>query len=264
MELYQLKSFLAIARESNLTRAAQALNLSQSALSSQLKLLEEELGVVLFQRTSRGMVLTEGGRTLQAHAQEVLQAAKRMRQKAITLHRGRGESLVIGLHADPGFLRVSDLQRRLALLHAHLEVAFSPCSTAGAVPALRQGSVDLGFCFGESFEADVEHLSLARVRSCVVIPPALIPVGKSLGWQEIASLPWVWGGTSRLFTRPCSITWSSTGSPPARRSAPPTRTRSGSWPWPARGSRCCGKTWPGPSRRRGAWSSGSAAGFSSP
>ena len=56
MELYQLKSFLTIALEKNLTRAAETLHLSQSALSSQIKLLEEEFGVPLFSRTSRAIV----------------------------------------------------------------------------------------------------------------------------------------------------------------------------------------------------------------
>lgn len=64
MELYQLKSFLAIVREQNLTRAADALNLSQSALSSQIKALEEELGLRLFKRSSRGMTLTHQGEAL--------------------------------------------------------------------------------------------------------------------------------------------------------------------------------------------------------
>ena len=54
MELYQLQSFAVIAQTKNLTRAAETLNLSQSALSSQLKGLEEDLGVVLFKRGARG------------------------------------------------------------------------------------------------------------------------------------------------------------------------------------------------------------------
>jgi DNA-binding transcriptional LysR family regulator len=64
MELYQLRIFLTIARTGNLTRAAERLNASQPAVSSQIKALEEELGVTLFARTPRGMELTQEGRIL--------------------------------------------------------------------------------------------------------------------------------------------------------------------------------------------------------
>lgn len=59
MELYQLKTFLIIARTGNLTRAATELHASQPTVSGQLKALEEELNVVLFERTPRGMVLIQ-------------------------------------------------------------------------------------------------------------------------------------------------------------------------------------------------------------
>ena len=61
MELYQLRTFLAIADEANLTRAAERVHTSAPAVSAQLKALEEELGVRLFERTPKGMVLTPAG-----------------------------------------------------------------------------------------------------------------------------------------------------------------------------------------------------------
>lgn len=56
-----LRYFRAVAHEGNLTRAAKKLNLSQSALSIQIKLLEERLGHSLFERHGRGLVFTEAG-----------------------------------------------------------------------------------------------------------------------------------------------------------------------------------------------------------
>ena len=58
MELFQLRSFQAVAQTGNLTRAAEALHLSQSALSVQIRNLEDELGVELFARQAKGMRLT--------------------------------------------------------------------------------------------------------------------------------------------------------------------------------------------------------------
>ena len=64
MEISQLRAFVEIAKLGQLTRAADRLHLSQPALSGQLKALEESLGVSLFERSSSGMTLTSGGRSL--------------------------------------------------------------------------------------------------------------------------------------------------------------------------------------------------------
>ena len=61
MELYQLRTFAAVAEEAHLTRAAERLHLSQPAVSGHIKALEQELDVRLFERTATGMVLTESG-----------------------------------------------------------------------------------------------------------------------------------------------------------------------------------------------------------
>ena len=72
MEIQQLRTFLAIAREGHMTRAANQLHLSQPAVSAQLKKLEEELGQQLFDRTSKGMVLTKAGETFRGFVDEAL------------------------------------------------------------------------------------------------------------------------------------------------------------------------------------------------
>ncbi len=64
MELYQLRSFITVAGENHLTRAAQKLNTSQPAVSAHIKALEEEFGFSLFVRTPKGMQLTPGGQAL--------------------------------------------------------------------------------------------------------------------------------------------------------------------------------------------------------
>ena len=64
MEIYQLRTFLAVARLGHLTRAAEQLHLTQPAVSKQVKALEQELGVLLFERQPTGMVLTSEGRAL--------------------------------------------------------------------------------------------------------------------------------------------------------------------------------------------------------
>ena len=186
MELYQLKSFLAIVREQNLTRAAEALHLSQSALSSQIKALEEELGLRLFKRSSRGMTLTHHGEALLPHAHEVLDAAARLRQKAGALSRGVSASVTISLNADPTFLRVSKVNQRLALLHPGLNVIFLTSQSVQTAQMLRQGMIDLGLFYGDLKEPDIEHQVIAQIRICVVIPRRLLNCVADLDWSSIA------------------------------------------------------------------------------
>lgn len=192
MELNQLKSFLTIARERNLTRAADKLHLSQSALSTQLKQLEEELGVALFRRTARGMELSEHGSELQSLAEETLESARRLRRRAMQLQQGVGETLVIGLNASPAFLRVGAVNRRLSLLHGDLNLIYRSSETLRTSELLRHGHLDLAFFYGNSADADIRHLLLSWVRICVAIPRGLAADPTALGWEQLAALPWIW------------------------------------------------------------------------
>lgn len=80
MELRVLNYFLAIAREENITRAAQQLHVTQPTLSRQIAQLEEELGVKLFVRSNHNIILTEDGMLLKRRAQELLALADKTKQ----------------------------------------------------------------------------------------------------------------------------------------------------------------------------------------
>jgi LysR family transcriptional activator of nhaA len=75
LNLHHLRLFRAVASDGTLTGAARALNLSQSALSSQIKTLEASLGQDLFERRGRGLVLTEAGRIALDHAEAIFRTA---------------------------------------------------------------------------------------------------------------------------------------------------------------------------------------------
>ena len=79
MDIKQLRAFITISETNNITKAAAMLNIVQPAVSRQIHLLEEELGVVLFDRGRHGMTLTQEGKILEGYARRVikeLEAAK--------------------------------------------------------------------------------------------------------------------------------------------------------------------------------------------
>lgn len=92
MELRHLRYFEAVARHNHVSRAAQELHLAQPSLSKQLRVLEQELGVALFDRVGRGIVLTDAGRLLLPYARSILSevaAARDALQQHHDLRRGR-------------------------------------------------------------------------------------------------------------------------------------------------------------------------------
>ena len=97
MEIRTLRYFLAVAREENMTRAAETLHLSQPALSKQLKSLEEELGKKLFTRHSFSIKLTEEGILLRDRAEDLVSMADKIEQEFMALDEITGGDLYFGL-----------------------------------------------------------------------------------------------------------------------------------------------------------------------
>lgn len=193
MELYRLKSFLTITDTGNLTKAARQLHISQSALSSQLRQLEEELEFSLFDRTPRGMKLSATGREILPAIKELLAAEEKLLKKARFLSQNSGEALQIGLNADPGFLQVGAINRRLQLLYSDINVIFLASQSTRTARMLHQGQLDLAFVYGAISDPTIHTQKLVDIRFCVAIPTSLKPPEMdSLDWSQLAKLPWIW------------------------------------------------------------------------
>lgn len=192
MELYQLKSFAAVAREKNLTRAARVIHISQSALSTQIKALEDELGVALFKRTSRGMELTVKGTELLKLAETTLNAADNMVREAGKMKQELSGSITIGMNSDPTHLKMTRINRLMNQRHPAISVGYIKSQTLKTDHMLRHSEIDLGFIYGRSCEKDIMYRELTQVDFFIVIPINLVPAGPEPGWKEIAGMPWIW------------------------------------------------------------------------
>ena len=117
MEFRQLKYFLAVADEGHITKAAQRLNITQPPLSQQIILLENELGVQLFQRSKKQVVLTEAGRALQNRAEQIVSLMKTAVDEVQEAADGLRGKLTIGTITSSGR---SLLPEYIQKYHLHL------------------------------------------------------------------------------------------------------------------------------------------------
>ena len=144
MELRQLHTFAAVAEHLSFTRAAETLSYAQSSVTAQIQSLESELGVPLFERLGRRVVLTEAGERLRGYAgkmlqleQEALQAVPSSREPAGTLTIGAPESLCT--------YRLPPVLARFRERHPRVKLVFRPGNCSELRRYVVDGSLDVAF-----------------------------------------------------------------------------------------------------------------------
>jgi LysR family transcriptional activator of glutamate synthase operon len=166
VELRQLRCVEAVARHRHFTRAAEELHVAQSALSHQIRRLEQELGTPLFERTSRRVRATEAGQAVAARARRVLAEVDGARQEVDELRgvlRGR---IWIGPLVPAGDLDVPGLLARFSRAHPGVEVGLREGIAADLLRMLAADELDAAFCLlaGEiPDDLAVERLSQEEV-----------------------------------------------------------------------------------------------------
>ena len=191
MELYQLRSFAAVAEVGHLTRAAEKLHISQPAVSAQIKALEDELGVALFERVSSGMVLTSAGRKLLPAAEKVLAAAQLLRSRARALQGQVVGRVSVGTVSDPSFTRVGDFLAHAVEAHPLLEIEIHHEVSGAAFNKVSDGELDASFYYGSLEHPDVAAVPLIDFAYRIVAPAPWGDRIRHASWEEIVALPWI-------------------------------------------------------------------------
>jgi DNA-binding transcriptional LysR family regulator len=184
MELYQRRGFVAVAELGQMTRAAERLHISQPALSAQIRALEDELGVVLFQRGPGGMAPTADGRQLLPEAERVLAAAQALRSQLAL----RGEvagRVRLGTVGDPELTRLADVLRHTVDCFPLLEIDVHHEISGAAFEKVRDGELDVAFYYGNPVHPAVAAVPLKTLGFRIVGPPR----GRQ-GWPMPAGKRW--------------------------------------------------------------------------
>jgi DNA-binding transcriptional LysR family regulator len=145
IELHQLKYFVAVAEELNFARAAERLHISQPPLTRQIQQLEKELGVQLFNRTTRRVQLTEAGQIYLEEARATLAQVKRGVSVARRANRGEIGRLVIGFEASSAYDILPQSRQLFKKQFPNVELKFVDMRTDDQAQALHEGWISLGF-----------------------------------------------------------------------------------------------------------------------
>ncbi|NHQ87917.1 MULTISPECIES: LysR family transcriptional regulator [Iodobacter] len=191
MDLTQLKTFVTVAEEASLTRASEVLFLSQPAVSAQIKALEAELGVTLFQRTARGMTLTMAGNVLKQDAMRALDAAKHVFSRALSFRDGLSGECNIGTISEPVMLRLSELLSSLMDLHPGLSLRLSQSISGTVIDQLLEGKLHGGYVIGHIDDARIASIPVRPITLRIVAPFNWLDKISGAKWEDIARLPWI-------------------------------------------------------------------------
>jgi DNA-binding transcriptional LysR family regulator len=184
LDLLKLKTFLVVAATSSFTRAAAELGYSQSSVTTHIQSLERELGVPLFDRFGRKVLLTEIGRQMLDYANRLLALAEEA--KAAVRKQGNWAGpLSVGAPEAVITYRLPDVLRQLQALYPHIHISVYPRSDSRAqVDEVLDGSLDVAFI--------VDEIISSELLTSVCLATEEILIVKALDYEFTVTQPFRW------------------------------------------------------------------------
>jgi len=192
MEFRHLRCFLAVAEELHFARAAERLHIEQSPLSRAIKDLEEELGVVLFARTTRSTRLTRAGQLFLEHVPRVFIALQQARDSAQAASNGFHGQLRVALSDGISPIRLSELLALCRQDEPEIDIRFFEVPLAQQIKGLHDDLYDVGFAQSDEV-GDAVAAMPAWQDTLMVAVPARHPLlaNKCISLEELLRYPLV-------------------------------------------------------------------------
>ena len=205
LTLRQLRAFEAAATTLSHSRAAEQLHLTQPAVSMQIRLLEDELGLPLFRKQGRGLQLTDAGDELLRHARGILGAIRQAEDALTSMSSGAGSTrgqLHLGVVPTANyFAPLLMMAFRERFPEVKLKLSVDRRDTILAL--LNEHQIDVAIAGYPPSEADVEAEAFARHPHCIVAAPGHPLAGKRrIAWSELKGEPFIFrepGSATRQF-----------------------------------------------------------------
>ena len=164
LEIRHLRAFVTVAEQGSLRRAAEKLNISQPPLGRQIKFLEEELSVDLFERTNKGLRMTLAGREFMSHAKDILQRSEGAIEQVRLVNEGRLGKLTIRYTDDFTYGLLPALISKFCSRHPDISLSLELSYSKQIIPDVLSGAVDIGFVLAP-LPADANALSAHQIGS---------------------------------------------------------------------------------------------------
>jgi len=145
MDLRQIRYFLALATELNYTRAASQLNISQPPLTRHIQHLEHSIGVTLFDRSTRGVALTQAGSIFLEEARKIVALADQAVNKTKLAHQGQIGRLDIGIFGSSTISVIPTLLTELRKTHPDIIISLQNTTKTQQIEGVREKHLDIGF-----------------------------------------------------------------------------------------------------------------------
>ena len=195
MELRHLRYFVAVGEEQHYGRAAGRLHVAQPALSRQIQDLEEEVGVKLFERLSRGVKISAAGVSFLDDTRRILQQLNEATIRAGRVARGQSGTLRVGFVESASWHGVvPDSFRQFRARQPDAELQLSPSASVEQIDAVRSGRLDAGFVFSMSkADPDLDQL-LVAIHHLVLAVPKGHPLTRirRLRLRDMSNSAFVW------------------------------------------------------------------------
>ncbi|MFT4195920.1 LysR family transcriptional regulator [Ottowia sp.] len=211
MDLKHLRAFLTVADTGNVTRAASMLNLVQPAVSRQIRLLEEDIGVALFERERHGMLLTTAGQALVGYARRALLEIDRARAEVAGAAAQQVSGLVtLGLLPSTVDMLSSAFVSAVAASHPGIRVRIAVGYAGNLMQWLAAGEVDAALLYGAERSSDVQTTPLIKEALWAIgSPQSKLRPSRPISLAELAGyrlvLPSAPHGIRTLVEHACAV-----------------------------------------------------------
>jgi DNA-binding transcriptional LysR family regulator len=185
MELFQLQSFVRVAEEGSITRAADLLHLTQPAVTNHVRALERELRVPLFDRTGRGVRLTPAGRSLLDYARRSLGLLDECRQVLTDLQEGTFGRLVLGAGVTTSIFHLPGWLRQFQEASPGVDVTVRTGRSREIAQLAVEREIDLGIVTSPSDHPDLRTSHLFEEEIVLVTPPEHPLAGRTAPAEEL-------------------------------------------------------------------------------
>ena len=206
MTLEQLRIFVAVAEREHVTRAAAALNLTQSATSAAIAALEARYAIKLFNRIGRRIELTQAGRLFLIEARAVLARAVTAESVLADIAGLKRGSLMLAASQTVGNYWLPPLMNRYRVSYPGITLSLTIGNTETVADTVREGVADLGFVEGPVDDRALSVTPVAEDEMVLVVSPALNRLnGPALSKADLKAMRWVFrepgSATRALFER---------------------------------------------------------------